>query len=103
MQILDQTRFPHQMGSGMDMAGRSFMTLTVKGSFAFPDREGDPPIPLETHRPLVMADEYTGAPGFSAPMWESDFAFRKPRCDVVLNGAAHAPGGRPVERLRVGL
>ncbi|MBB1490599.1 DUF2169 domain-containing protein [Paracoccus sp. MC1854] len=103
MQILDQTRFPHQMGAGMDVAGRSFMTLTIKGSFAFPDREGDPPRPLETQRPLVMADEYTGAPGFSAPLWESDFAFRKPACDVVLNGAAHAPGGRPVERLRVGL
>ena len=50
-----------------------------------------------------MADEYTGAPGFSAPLWETDFAFRKPRCDVVLNGAAYAPGGRPAERVRVGL
>ena len=68
MQILDQTRFPHQMGAGMDVAGRSFMTLTIKGSFAFPDCEGDPPLPLETQGSLVMADEYTGAPGFSAPL-----------------------------------
>jgi hypothetical protein len=35
--------------------------------------------------------------------WETDFAFRKPRCDVILNGSAHAPGGRPAERVRVGL
>ena len=103
MEVLDQTGFPHQMGMGMDVAGRSYMTLTVKGSFAFPEREGDLPRPLDMQRPLVMADEFTGAPGFSAPLWESDFAFRKPMCDVVVNGAAHAPQGRPVERLRVGL
>ncbi|WP_347266010.1 DUF2169 domain-containing protein [Paracoccus sp. (in: a-proteobacteria)] len=103
MEVLNQTGFPHQMGSGMDVAGRVFMTLTVKASFSFPERETDPPRPLAEQRPLVMADEYTGAPGFSAPLWESDFAFRKPFCDVVLNGAAHAPGARPVERLRVGL
>ncbi len=103
MQILDQTGFPHQMGTGMDVAGQAFMLLVVKGSFAFPERESDPPLPLQDQRPLVMVDEYTGAPGFSAPLWESDFAFRKPLCDVVLNGAAHAPGARPVERLRVGL
>ena len=33
----------------------------------------------------------------------SDFAFRKPRCDVVLQGAAYAPGGKPAERVRVGI
>ncbi len=104
MQVLDQTRFPHQMGMGMDVAGRSFMTLTIKASYAFPDHESDLPQPLAEQRPLVMADEYTGTPGFSAPLWESDFAFRKPFCDVVVNAAAHAPGGRrPVERLRVGI
>jgi hypothetical protein len=36
-------------------------------------------------------------------LWETDFAFRKPRCDVILNGCAHAPGGRPVERVPVGI
>ena len=42
-------------------------------------------------------------PGFSATLWETDFAFRKPRCDIVLNGAAYAPGARPADRVRVGL
>jgi hypothetical protein len=32
-----------------------------------------------------------------------DFAPRKHRCDVLLNGSAHAPDGRPTERLTVGL
>ena len=50
-----------------------------------------------------MADEFTGEPGYSATLWESDFAFRKPACDVVLQGCAYSPNGRPAERVRVGL
>ena len=50
-----------------------------------------------------MADEFTGEPGMSATLWETDFAFRKPHCDVVLQGAAYAPGGRAADRVRVGL
>ena len=53
--------------------------------------------------PLVFADTQTGEPGYSATLWETDFAFRKPRCDVVANGAAYAPGGRPAERVPVGI
>ena len=44
-----------------------------------------------------MADTFTGEPGFSAPVYEVDFAPRKPRCDVLLLGSAYAPGGRPVD------
>jgi hypothetical protein len=32
-----------------------------------------------------------------------DYAPRKRMCDVLLVGSAHAPGGRPVERMTVGL
>ncbi|WP_149141260.1 DUF2169 family type VI secretion system accessory protein [Gemmobacter caeruleus] len=103
MQVHNQTRFVHQMTMGMDVAGREFVSLVIKGSFAFPDQPGAAPGLLDPQRPLVMADEATGAPGFSATLWETDFAFRKARCDVVAQGAAHAPGGRPAERVRVGL
>ena len=43
------------------------------------------------------------SPGRSATLVECDYALEKPRCDVLLNGAAYAPGGRPVERIAVGL
>ena len=42
-------------------------------------------------------------PGRSATLVECDYALEKPYCDVLLNGAAYAPGGRPVERIAVGL
>ncbi len=102
MQIYDQTGFICQHTMGMDSAGRDFLSLVVKGTFDFPDPGGQPR-KSASQRPLVMADEFTGAPGFSATLWESDFAFRKARCDVILQGHAHAPEGKPVDRLRVGL
>jgi hypothetical protein len=52
--------------------------------------------------PLTMADTFTGEPGFSAPVYEIDFAPSKPACDVLLVGHARAPEGCQVSRLRVG-
>lgn len=103
MQVYNQTPFVHQFTTQLDKAGHEFVLLVVKGTFAFPDRPGGVATVADDQTPLVMADTYTGAPGFSAPLWETDFAFRKPACDVVLNGAAHAPDGRPADRVRVGL
>lgn len=103
MQIYNQTRYVSEFTQGMDPAGREFLSLVVKGTFAFPDGPRDRPRACKEQRPLVMADEFTGEPGFSATLWETDFAFRKHRCDVILQGAAYAPGGKPAERVRVGL
>ncbi|WP_300042663.1 DUF2169 domain-containing protein [uncultured Paracoccus sp.] len=103
MQVLNQTCFVHQFTMGMDKSGREYLSFVVKGSFDFPAGPADRPRPAAVQRPLVMADEHMGAPGLSAVMWETDFAFRKSRCDVVLQGAAYAPGGNPAERVRVGL
>ena len=57
----------------------------------------------DEQQPLVMADTFRGEPGLSAPLLESDFAPRKPYCDVLLHGSAHAPGGRPATQVTVGL
>lgn len=103
MQIYNQTPCLHEFTMGLDKTGREYLSLVVKGTFAFPDTPGQVAEPAEAQRPLVMADEPMGAPGFSATLWETDFAFRKARCDVVLQGAAYVPGGRPADRVRVGL
>ena len=103
MRILNQTGFPAEFTMGMDVAGREYLSLVVKGTFAFPASERDPPPRADVQRPLVKADEYTGEPGYSATLWETDFAFRKSMCDVVAQGVAYAPEGRPAERVRVGL
>ncbi|KQU69790.1 hypothetical protein ASC75_06465 [Aminobacter sp. DSM 101952] len=103
MQIWNQTGFVHEFTMGMDKEAREYLVVVVKGTFDFPATPGGPVRKSAEQVPLVMADIPTGAPGYSATLWETDFAFRKPRCDVIANGCAYAPGGRPVERVPVGI
>ncbi|CCV06225.1 conserved hypothetical protein [Mesorhizobium metallidurans STM 2683] len=103
MQIWNQMGYPHQFTMGMDKAGHEWIVVVVKGTFDFPTTPGGLVQKSSEQVPLVMADTQTGVPGYSATLWETDFAFRKPRCDIVANGCAYAPNGRPVERVPVGI
>lgn len=102
MQITSNTT---SMEAGICVAtnkeGRDFCVVVVKGSFSVGD---DGKVTLaEKQVPLVYADEHYGDPGETSIKYECDFAPFKPRCDVLLNGSAHAPGGRPIDRITVGL
>ncbi|MEP5091483.1 MAG: DUF2169 domain-containing protein [Paracoccaceae bacterium] len=88
---------------GMDETGREFLSLVVRGTFDFPTDGQTVLEPSIEQCPLVMADEATGEPGYSATMWETDFAFRKPHTEVIAQGAAYSPDGKPAERVRVGI
>lgn len=103
MQVWNQTGFCHQFTMGMDKTGQEHIVVVVKGTFDFPATPGGAVKRSAEQVPLVFADTQTGEPGYSATLWETDFAFRKPRCDVVANGCAHAPGGKPAERVQVGI
>ncbi|MCT7374147.1 DUF2169 family type VI secretion system accessory protein [Chelativorans salis] len=103
MQVWNQTSFPHEFTMGMDKAAHEYIVVVIKGTFDFPETPGGLVKKSADQVPLVMADMHTGEPGFSATLWESDFAFRKPRCDVIANGCAYSPGGRPAERVTVGI
>jgi hypothetical protein len=103
MQIWNQMGYPHEFTTATDVAGHVWVVVVVKGTFDFPDSPGDPVRKSVEQVPLVFADTQTGEPGYSATLWETDFAFRKPRCDVIANGCAYAPGGRPAERVPVGI
>lgn len=105
MELINATRMVTGYNMGLAPSGRESLVVVIKGTFVLPQPEE--PVRLhETQLPLVMADTFTGAPGFSAPVHEVDFAPRKAACDVLLLGSAHAPEGRPTERtdviLRVG-
>ena len=87
---------------GVEPSGRELLVVVVKGTFGVP-ADGEAPALLEEQQPLVMADTFTGKPGFSAPYEEVDFAPRKHRCDVLLTGSAWAPHGQAAERVTVGI
>jgi len=103
MKLLNATRMKAAYTMGMKPGGQELLVAVVKGTFDFPRESGEVLRLSPGQIDLVMADEFSGKPGFSAPVRESDFAPFKPRCDVVLNGCAHAPGGKRAARVQVGL
>lgn len=106
MDLLNGTTMVAGYTLGVEPSAREHLVVVVKGTFDFPKngpKNGGEPTLAEEQVPFVYADTFTGKPGFSAPLDECDFAFRKPRCDVLLNGAAYATEGKPTTRVTVGL
>ena len=102
MKLLNATRMQANYAMGMEPSGRELLVVVVKGTFQLP-RPGEQVALAAEQTPLVDSDLFTGEPGFSAPLYESDYAPFKPRCDVLLNGSAYAPGGRQARRVTVSL
>jgi hypothetical protein len=102
MKFVNQTRVAAGWTMGFDRDGRELVVVAIKATFTIP-LDGGEPLMAEQQRPLVEADQFTGQPGLSAPLYESDYAHRRPICDVVLNGSAYAPANRRATRLDVGL
>ena len=102
MELINATRMVAGYTMGMEPSGRELLVVVVKGTFRLP-KPGEDVRSHEEQLPLIMADTFTGEPGFSAPMYEVDFAPHKHRCDILLLGSAHAPNGRPTARVPVGL
>jgi uncharacterized protein YjbI with pentapeptide repeats len=71
------------------------LTWIVKGTF---DLKANGPAVLSESQGFPTADEFH--PGdeekTGSVRYESDFAWLKPRADLLLVGTAHAPGGKPV-------
>ena len=102
MDLLNATRMQAGYTLGTEPSGRERLVVAVKGTFVIPQK-GEEAALAEEQLPLIEADSFTGEPGYSAPLHEVDYAPRKKRCDVLLNGTAYAPGGKPTARVTVGL
>jgi hypothetical protein len=102
MELLNATKMKAGYTMGMRPDGRELLVVVVKGTFVIPQAAEQATLAPE-QQPLVEADTFTGEPGLSAPVYESDYAPVKPRCDILLLGSAYAPGGRPAERVTVSI
>jgi hypothetical protein len=103
MEVINSTRMIAGCTMGMEPSGRELLVVVVKGTFRIPSEQGARLQLAEEQVPLVMSDVFFGEPGLSAPKYEVDFAPRKQRCDVLLNGHGYAPDGRPTDRITVSL
>jgi hypothetical protein len=102
MELLNMTGMLAGYTLGIRPDGRESLVVCVKGTFLIPLNGADP-VYAENEVPLVEADIFTGEPGLTAVRYESDYPPRKPRCDVLLNGSAYAPGGRAATKVTVSL
>ena len=102
MDLINATNMQAGYTMGMEPSGRELLVVVVKGTFHLP-KSGEEVRLHEQQVPLIMADTFTGDPGFSAPYYEVDFAPRKLKCDILLQGSAYALEDRPVPRVPVGL
>jgi hypothetical protein len=89
------------ISTGLDVSGRQHLVVVAKASWQLP-QAGARPRPIAP-QPICLSDDFHGAPGESPLRYGADLARTKPRCDVLVDGCAHAPESRPVKDLLVGL
>ncbi|MFC4161714.1 DUF2169 family type VI secretion system accessory protein [Chitinimonas lacunae] len=84
----------------LDVSGREHLVVAAKATWQIPE-PGQRPLPLPPQE-LLPVDRFVGEPGLSAPLYGCDLLRFKPRCDVLFDACAHAPGQQPVRELVVG-
>jgi hypothetical protein len=104
MELVHATGMQAGYTYALDKEGRQHFIVCLKGTFLIPEdgKQSWPSLAPE-QLPLVEADSYTGEPGLSGLVYESDYVLFKPYCDVLLQGFAYAPDGGAAEKVRVGL
>ena len=60
-------------------------------------------LPMARQSPLATEDRHLHDDTQAGTVQESDFAPYKPRCDVIVNGVAHAPRGQAMPQFLVNL
>jgi hypothetical protein len=96
MQFINHTPFDSIGYAGVTPAGDTFDVVALKMTLMF---ASDGSLTLVDEQPgLTVADTFHGEPNVSSVSHESDFCHWKPRCDVMVRGAAHAPDAQPVEQ-----
>ena len=102
MWVLDnQTPFAADRCWDRDRDGAEVWIVAVKGTFAI---RSDGTLRVAKEQvPVCLVQEFSGEPGQSSLRAESDIVRTKPTTDVLLNGTAHAPGGKPARSVDVTL
>jgi hypothetical protein len=101
MEFRNHTPFPALAFEGIDPRNRPFHVLVLRQTLTWDD-DGQLDY-ADKQSALNVVDAYFGEPNASAVRQESDLCQYKPRCDVIVNATAHAPGGKPRRRFKVGL
>jgi len=99
LQVDNQTPFNALVSVLPDRTGADVPFVLLRATFTL---EPAPEL-AAAQLPPAIADEYHGGATASSLRYASDWHVGKPATDVVLVGSAHAPNGRPVTSLLVGM
>lgn len=83
----------------VDKKGRDLCVVVIKGTFTI-GNNGKTYL-AEKREPMVYADAHYGEPDKTSIKYECDFAPFKPWADIIVNGYAVSPTGRPVDKVTV--
>lgn len=99
--IHNQTPFLAERTIVVDLNGERHWVVVVKGTFdILPDGRT---VRAEEQVEPKVGPEYNGEDGVSSLRYEQDLIASKPQTDVLVNGHAYTPDGRPATSVNVGL
>jgi hypothetical protein len=99
--VTNRTPYAADRNWTRDKAGVHFWIVAVKATYAIGD---DGALALADEQlPPVLGPVHHGEPGLSSLKYDSDLLAIKPGTDVIVNGSAHAPGGKPAPAVDVTL
>ncbi|MER9582036.1 DUF2169 domain-containing protein [Mesorhizobium sp. M0276] len=98
----NRTPFAAALHVQPDAEGQEVLVAMFSASFETPkqDRELRP---ADEQMPVAFGDVPFGDPVRSSNRYEADISPIKPAAEVIVNGTAYAPNGKPVREMQVGL
>ncbi|NTX60268.1 DUF2169 domain-containing protein [Myxococcus sp. CA051A] len=99
--LKNRTPYAAERNWTRDKDGLHWWVVAVKATFSVaPDGRL---VLADEQPPPVLMPEYFGEPGQSSLRYDSDLLAAKPGTEVLLDGCAHAPRGKPAETVPVAL
>ncbi len=92
LQLYNHTPFEAQRGIKVDKHGGQIWVVVIKATYVL-EESGETRL-ADQQEPVCLVPEYYGEPGRSSLKREEELVEAHPGTDVVVNGSAHAPGGR---------
>ncbi|WP_321801139.1 DUF2169 domain-containing protein [Caballeronia sp. J97] len=100
LQLENDTPFAAERTIVMDKDGEKSWVVVVKATYLVQE---DGTVELAAHQlPPLYSPEYSREPGRSSMLYEADLIATKATTDILINGQAYAPAGKPAESVDVG-
>lgn len=101
MELINNTKYPAKNYQTIGDSGQRFASIVVKASYAFPAQNNERARPSEQQDAILLSDIFVAEPGLSTPLFESDLAPHKPRCDILIHANAYTENNKPETELIV--